>query len=170
MKIATFLITSFLIFISSTTLAAPRKDISINELVDQYYTIKEKQKAFSSKKKNILFHQAEILQNHCPAPAPSCMDAFCNRLGSHRCDELGEIKEVGRACRGNENGLCIDSVCKRLGSHRCDELGELIEVGRACVGNQSAECFESVCVRLGSHRCDESGEVKEVLNACSGND
>ena len=170
MKIATLLITSFLILISSVTFAAPSKGRSINDLVDQYYSIKEKQKIFNSQKKNILFQQTETLQNHCPVPGPSCMDVACDKLGSFDCDEVSEIKEVGRVCRGNENGLCVDAVCKKLGSFDCDDLSEVKVVARACVGNHNAECFESVCKRLGSFDCDDVDEVEDVLNACSGND
>jgi hypothetical protein len=146
--------------------AAESKTLSIARLVDQYYAKKET-KNLSSK----LFGKPLVRPpiNCNPEPARSCTDVVCDRLGQFGCDDISEIQQVGRLCRGNYDGNCIESVCDKLGQFGCDDMNEVQAVGRACVGNYDTSCFESVCQRLGQFGCDDMNEVEEVLRTCAGN-
>lgn len=131
---------------------------SIRQLVNQYYESRENKSTARNRP-----------PADCYPSGPSCIDVACDLMGSLGCDEIDEIKQVGRACRGNADGQCLQTVCHRLGSLGCDSVDEVTTVARFCVGNYDTQCFESVCNKLGALGCDEIREVQEVLRYCAGN-
>lgn len=165
MKFTAFLLATLVLFALHFALATTQNKFSIQELVDQYYAVKDSQasalKLFS------------VPQNHrprnCYPEGESCTDVACEKLGTFGCDDMDEIKEVNLACRGNFGGSCLRTACNKLGSFGCDDIREVRDVARACVGNYDTDCFESVCRRFGSFACDDLSEVIEVLRSCAGN-
>lgn len=99
---------------------------------------------------------------------PSCSEAACQFLGSMGCNEISEIEQVGRACRGNVNGRCISSTCARLGSMGCNEMSEIEQVATVCRGNFGGRCMDTVCNLLGSMGCNEISEIQRAGVACKG--
>lgn len=175
MKIKTQMISrvlAVLLFFGSVGLtinsfAAGQKAFSVNELVDQFYA---KKTALQNAKKLFagqMNHRPPM--DDCHPQGPSCLDAACARLGAFGCDDINEVQDVGRACRGNYDGTCLNAVCDKLGAFGCDDHPEIQAVARACVGNYDVDCFNSVCARLGDFGCDDLSEAVEVLRTCAGN-
>jgi hypothetical protein len=163
MKTVPLFLTAMMILATVVSSAAPsvastmgdHKSLSVHKLVDQYYLKKD---------------QRHYTPMNCPPNnRQSCVDAACDQLGSFGCNEITEIQEVGKACRGNYDGHCLKVICERLGPFDCNELSEIQKVARACVGNYDTSCLDSVCERLGPFGCDEISEVQEVLKTCAGN-
>lgn len=144
------------------TLTAFAGKPSIDDLVNQFYA--QKENTVIKKSKPLVSHPPDC---H-PPTSPTCLDAACLKLGSFGCDDISEVQEIGRACRGNYNGICLNEACDKLGSFGCDDKIEVQTVARACVGNTDTTCFQSVCKRLGSFGCDNLKEVEDVLRSCSG--
>lgn len=167
MKIISKLLTLAVFFVTATAFATEKKSLSVSDLVDQYYA----QKKSSSR----LFTHKRLPPIDCDPQNPypdtqSCMDEACKRLGHFGCDDISELKEVSKACRGNYGSQCLQTVCDKLGHFGCDDMREIQSVTRACVGNYDMGCFDSICKKLGHFGCDDMREAEEVLNTCSGND
>ncbi|WP_413289361.1 hypothetical protein [Bdellovibrio sp. HCB337] len=162
MKLISRLLISVVLFATPLAWSAPAKKLTVQQLVDQYYQQKEmKAKLFSS-----VSSRPPI---NCNPSGPSCTDVACEKLGHFGCDDMSEIQDVGRACRGNYDGTCVAAACEKLGHFGCDEITEITSVGRACVGNYDTSCLDSVCNRLGHFGCDEVSEIDQVLRSCAGN-
>ena len=165
MKFASRLLVMAVLFATGSSFAAGAKTFSVKELVDQYYHQKESRQILS----RFFSDSIQAPPIDCQPNGPSCTDVACDRLGRFGCDDLNEITEVGRACRGNFDGNCLTSACDKLGRFGCDDMNEIQAVARACVGNYDTSCIESVCGHLGRFGCDDLNEIEEVLRACAGN-
>ncbi len=178
----TFLM-SLILTISFAQLSLGASKQHIEGLVDAYYS---QQITMKTVPKKALFAtplgivQPNGLQSfpgapvHCPPPnqgsSSECVDFACQKLGAFGCDDLSEIKQVGKACRGNFDSECIEFMCKKLGAFGCDDMNEIERVGKACVGNFGSGCISSVCSKLGAFGCDDMNEVEEVAKTCGGQD
>lgn len=170
---------AFLTLVSASAFAAAPQNLSIQELVDQYYAQKEvssqKHLQLRTESKSLGFKAFEVRPQRrgprdCqPDDSGNCTDVVCDKLGTFGCNEMSEINEVNRICRGNYGGDCINAACNALGTFGCNEMSEVSTVGRACVGNYDTGCFTSTCSRLGTFGCNEMSEVEQVLRSCAGN-
>ncbi len=138
----------------------------VEKLVDEYHSNQLLDNFLSSSEK--LQETTFLKGDGCYPTGPSCIAVACSKLGSFGCDDISEIKRVGRACRGNYNGLCLESLCSKLNSFGCDDIREIEELAPACIGNVNASCIDSICSTLGSFGCDDISEVTEVAQICSG--
>jgi hypothetical protein len=104
----------------------------------------------------------------CQPTGPSCVDAACSHMPKWNCDDLSEIKEVGRACSGNFDGGCIDLACSKMPRYNCDDLDEISDIAKACSGLYNSQCISDICSRMPSFNCDDKNEIIDVINACKG--
>jgi len=98
----------------------------------------------------------------------ACVEEVNRSIPSYQRDDLEEINEILRACRGNDGAACLIEAKRSLPSYQYDDRAESVRLANACKGYGLAACLRSVKSSLASYQYDDLAEVEAILRSCSG--
>jgi hypothetical protein len=127
----------------------------LDQIVDQYYA----QKSFTKSTK----HECEP-----PRDREGCFKLACNNVDRFECDDMDEIGNITRACRGIWNTKCMSFTMSKIHKFDYDRNEEMVNLINTCKGVYDMDCAEYVCQKLGKFSCDDLEELADVYKTCIG--
>jgi hypothetical protein len=96
-----------------------------------------------------------------------CYNTAVSNMPNYRSDDLAEMQQLLKACRGNYGDSCLIYSLNQLSSYEYDDLSEMVTLIKSCRGVTEVECVELLCEKSGGFRCDDVKELAQINLSCA---